>query len=600
MPDNVTISEDYRSLTVPQNQLVLGCVGDAWVRRVYFTAPRYCDDTDLSGYDFYVDFENAGGVNDVYEVEDATASENEITFSWLVSPIACEIVGNTNVSIVAANVDSETGDVLNRFVTTTFKWQVLPSTQFDDAELIEAESYVETKIAEWQAEIDAAIAQCEELQTLTYSGSGESVTAASASYLDKLTVYGKSVQSGTPTPSAPVDVQVVGGRNLLNMPTWSEILAAPSCNNYQNYAINLEPNTTYYLSTVYADGGNPKNGGYALVSPDVSNSGWKSIAHASQGAINGSITTNNDGVLYINVNMSQAQYEYVLQYARPQLEKGSTATPYVPYGCIGLQIGSTVVPIDMQGNVLASLPDGTRDVLGVDSAGHCVLTKRTGTITFNGSETWYAGGNSGKRYSSKINDMLPETSNSTLVNAYCNRFQRASNNGTWTASAPGFSIEMELTPPALFIAPDSSLANDVSAFKSWLASNQTTVVYPLATPTTIDLGTIDPPAIPSGSSLSIDATLTPTINAEWWSEHAAPIPEALQAYRVDIDTTNANDSSIAPVETSTATANHSVGSLIMLDGDLYKVTSAIATGETVVPGTNCTKTTVAAELAALA
>ena len=42
LPENrVTISEDLRSMNVPTGEQVLGCVGDAWVRRVWFDIPRY-------------------------------------------------------------------------------------------------------------------------------------------------------------------------------------------------------------------------------------------------------------------------------------------------------------------------------------------------------------------------------------------------------------------------------------------------------------------------------------------------------------------------------------------------------------------------------
>ncbi len=56
----------------------------------------------------------------------------------------------------------------------------------------------------------------------------------------------------------------------------------------------------------------------------------------------------------------------------------------------------------------------------------------------------------------------------------------------------------------------------------------------------------------------------------------------------------------APQEGDTATNNYSVGSYLVQNGKLYKVTSAIATGEPIVPGTNVTATTVMAELLALA
>lgn len=57
--------------------------------------------------------------------------------------------------------------------------------------------------------------------------------------------------------------------------------------------------------------------------------------------------------------------------------------------------------------------------------------------------------------------------------------------------------------------------------------------------------------------------------------------------------------SVAPVEQSTATANHAVGSYLILDNVLYKVTTAIATGETIAEGTNVTATDLNTELGAI-
>lgn len=57
---------------------------------------------------------------------------------------------------------------------------------------------------------------------------------------------------------------------------------------------------------------------------------------------------------------------------------------------------------------------------------------------------------------------------------------------------------------------------------------------------------------------------------------------------------------IAPTEqTYKATRNYTVGSLLIVDNVLYKVTSAIANGGNITPNTNCTATTLAAVIAAL-
>lgn len=56
----------------------------------------------------------------------------------------------------------------------------------------------------------------------------------------------------------------------------------------------------------------------------------------------------------------------------------------------------------------------------------------------------------------------------------------------------------------------------------------------------------------------------------------------------DAATTN-----LAPVEaSSTASSNHAVGSYLVMSGVLYEVTTAIASGETITPGTNVTAVTV--------
>ena len=57
--------------------------------------------------------------------------------------------------------------------------------------------------------------------------------------------------------------------------------------------------------------------------------------------------------------------------------------------------------------------------------------------------------------------------------------------------------------------------------------------------------------------------------------------------------------SLATIEASPATSNYSVGSFLVYNGTLYKVTRAIAAGEALVVGTNISATTVGAELTSL-
>ena len=75
------------------------------------------------------------------------------------------------------------------------------------------------------------------------------------------------------------------------------------------------------------------------------------------------------------------------------------------------------------------------------------------------------------------------------------------------------------------------------------------------------------------------------------------VPEAVK-FENGADLTTAIGS-IATIETSPATATHAVGDYIVWNGQLYKVISAIAVGETLTVGSNITATSAGSEISAL-
>lgn len=136
---------------------------------------------------------------------------------------------------------------------------------------------------------------------------------------------------------------------------------------------------------------------------------------------------------------------------------------------------------------------------------------------------------------------------------------------------------------------DESYAT-AAAFKT--AMSGVYLFYELATPTT---QTIDPPLnltyrVERGGTESVmvptgEQTAPPVMDVAYGGTKESIIADALSA--------------IAAQDGPTATANHSVGTYLTMGGTLYKVTSAIASGEAIVPGTNVTATTVMAEVIAL-
>jgi hypothetical protein len=252
---------------------------------------------------------------------------------------------------------------------------------------------------------------------------------------------------------------------------------------------------------------------------------------------------------------------------RPQLELGSTATPYEPYSggvpspssdwpqpiitvtghevtgkegrYVSLErrdfqgdlLDTTSIPLPSRGWV-AGLPDDTADALTLDGAGHVVWDCKTDKTT--------------------------------------------------TAATEGIT---------------GTVGVDVMSTTDQIADG-VTVLYKLATPVTEDCGYIDLPSmqdcvlsIPELNTLGVRYTIGDgaEIARQWHERNESELAAA----------TNEALGNVAPVEGDTASANYAVGGYLVHDGTLCKVTSAIATGETITLGTNVTATTVMAEILAL-
>ena len=120
----------------------------------------------------------------------------------------------------------------------------------------------------------------------------------------------------------------------------------------------------------------------------------------------------------------------------------------------------------------------------------------------------------------------------------------------------------------------------VSAFRSWLASNNLQVVYPLATPIEI---TLDKTTI---------KTLLGT-NTIWMSADGT-----IQC-DYPADTKMYIDALTAPDDDMIADTNIANGKYFTVNNRLYISTTAIAQGEAIVVGTNCTQTDLATALNAI-
>ena len=122
--------------------------------------------------------------------------------------------------------------------------------------------------------------------------------------------------------------------------------------------------------------------------------------------------------------------------------------------------------------------------------------------------------------------------------------------------------------------------------------NNNKLTAALATPTETDL----PENLQATYPVEIGGTESIVIPTG--EQSAPPMMASVYAYGAD-GIRDETQSIVAPVERGTASSNYSVGSYLVMGGILYRVTTAIATGEIINPGTNCTATTVMDEIVRL-
>jgi len=389
---------------------------------------------------------------------------------------------------------------------------------------------------------------------LVQSGSGEEV-ATDGCAIYSVDGEGWATQDGTPTPDNPVEIEVCRGRNLLdgesqnviatsynptdakpvganaiwkglaydgymrpsNISVWSfadGVLQATVVNS-TGYGVGIgaevEPSTGYCVSfTALAN---------ASIRITQLDGDGKYVAHST--SVNNSpfVFTTDASTRYVVALMVPSAINTAGSVTDLQLELGTTPTPYVPYGCVGLEVThdgtTTVTPIPLPAKgFAASLPDGTADALTVDSAGRwewrCptneVVIDEDNLPSFNASNSIAS-----KAVADKLN-----TGTTMLTNFMSDHFISGTSVGRIYSYYANIYMKMH--------AAITSQA-ECDAF---FTANPVTVLYPLATPTT-EHGYIDLPALPSGATVSIPEL--EQIGCAWFVDGCEPIVEHISNER---------------------------------------------------------------------
>ncbi|MBP9999361.1 MAG: hypothetical protein KBT14_01550 [Proteobacteria bacterium] len=310
-------------------------------------------------------------------------------------------------------------------------------------------------------------------------------------------VTGNSIQNGTPTPKNPVEVISVGNKtiNLFDKSTavYGDILSSTgqitSTVKYRFVSdfIRINEGDTISFSGTFN----------AIDSATRYNCGWIKAFYdenktfvAGSRAITYSPLVIPSGAKYIRLECWNDQLvtpEIVdLETLEVQVEQGSTATPYVPYGyqipVVGTGAnGSQTTTSVYLGEPLRKVGDYA-DVLDYKNG---TITRNVGVKVLDGTENWVghvtlAGWFSLSLSSTNIIATIPSTS-------YCSHFPFETSHsgpGTW------FSMGRSSPPTKRILIRDETLFPEigmVEQFKDWLAAQYAagtpvTVYYPLATP----------------------------------------------------------------------------------------------------------------------
>lgn len=230
------------------------------------------------------------------------------------------------------------------------------------------------------------------------------------------------------------------------------------------------------------------------------------------------------------------------------------------------------------------------------------VQRRYKSLTFNGSEGWGAedaGWQTGGLYAYYLSLNVATRgqgaypSGTAIPNILTNNYVTR----TYVDVKAGTAPCVAFTGNGAYIEFSSSMITTLADWKTWLSNNNMTIVYELAMPTTD----------------SAEPYVNPQICDEYGTEeyvsaeqsgvtmivgHNTKYPQNL---RKKIEGLPWNFSSlIAPTEaTNKATRNYTVGSFLIMNNTLYKVTSAIANGGTITVGSNVSATTIMQEILAL-
>lgn len=532
------IDGDMRVVQVPSDAAVLGVEGDKNTNRVAFFLPREYRGTDLSEFDVQVSYVNAGGELGVYDAGKPTVEADGLSFDWLVEEPVVRYQGAVRFAAKLYQAD-ERGAITRQYSTTVGTATCLEGLDVD-AEL--PEDVTKSLIAQLTGMAEASAKRANEAASRAEAaadGANEAASRAAGNILRAeasgalchaddafrakplgLTVYGASVQDGTPSPDSPKPIAsvtqaavVACGKNMcsddeLTNIGWAKTL--PDLVRTFDRAKG-EPVTVTYTATLVSadDEAKVPNSMLGL----IVKGGRKLYADQKPWSDGAGIGTTKT-VVYSFAVEPDDEVQNVWAYGcgnsndsslrtngradvSMQIELGADATEYEPYH-------ESNLPINLQGNELCSLPNGVRDEVRIDKDGNIELVKRTWKLQkriadMNNAED-YPG------WELSFDEMEPPVENGTDAKA------------EGISSHFGEFYIRYISGLSYWLIYVMNVGMTQSELKARYPDEVVTLVGELATPEVVPLGAVELPTLPA-----------PVLNA--WVESDVPTECAVRYVR---------------------------------------------------------------------
>ena len=290
-----------------------------------------------------------------------------------------------------------------------------------------------------------------------------------------LNLKGNTSQTGTPTPEAPVPVNVVKYDNYININDESYRIDLGGKNLLNNTLLTQETTKNGVKATPNSDGSITLDGtasGNVYINLCRLDFGTTSFNSVLGGSTEYVASTSNPSTLARIVYDSGNKFTYILVYngttvenltIYPMIEKGTQATAFSPY---------VANPIE-----LCKIGD-YQDVIYKEN-NKWYVDKYIEKIVLNGTETFTSDGDYVGAGRFEIQNYLGKGGSAGNPNCLCNYYNGSfdTNNGSIFVSGVNSRISII----------NHSFRNNLEGFKTWLAENKPIVYYVLPTSETSEI-----------------------------------------------------------------------------------------------------------------